>query len=450
MPTSPLTPPKVSGETKVGQLHYDLECLATGRIMEDEFDSRKGLILKNPEADRPAFLRTRYRREQLQVTDPGDGIYRFADWLPVRRRLEGSSAPATYRSHGLGAALDMERLFVTFSGYWPERGVTMESGTFKECEAFSVGARLPGDNSQVLVVASAGNTARAFARVFAKNRMPLLLVVPDRNLPALWHRGERPDNVRIVTVGGRADYYDAIALAGRISALSGFISEGGAANVARRDGMGTTVLSAASEIGELPEAYFQAIGSGTGAIAAWEASLRLLEDGRFGNRQMRLVVSQNKPFVPIHRSWERRLPELLPLGDARARRQIRKLYADVLANRKPPYAVRGGLFDALVDTRGQSYAVSRREAAAARRLFAETEGIDMTEPAAVALASLRRARREGLVDRKSLVMLNVTGGGIERFRREHTTHIPTADAVVHPGRITDGELEDTVRRLFEE
>jgi len=55
MPTSPLTPPEVSREPKRAQLHYDLECLATGRIMEDEFDPHAGLVLKNPEADRPAF-----------------------------------------------------------------------------------------------------------------------------------------------------------------------------------------------------------------------------------------------------------------------------------------------------------------------------------------------------------------------------------------------------------
>jgi cysteate synthase len=448
MSTSPAVGTSVRAVSS--RLHYDLECLATGRVLEDTFEPTAGMVLKNPDADRPAFLRTRYRAERISVGEPSDGIYRFADWLPVRRRLAGSSAPVTYRSEALGRVLGMERLYVTFSGYWPERGVRMGSGTFKECEAYSVGGRLPDGNTSTLVVASAGNTARAFGRVFGENGMPLLLVVPERNLPALWHAGNRPPHVGIVAVAGRADYYDAIALAGRIAQLDGFIPEGGAANVARRDGMGTTVLSAAHEIGELPEAYFQAVGSGTGAIAAWEASLRLLEDARFGNRHMRLVVSQNRPFVPIHTSWERRLPEMIPLADSKARRQIRHLYADVLANRKPPYAVRGGLFDALVDSRGHTHAISRREARAARALFAEVEGIDITEPAAVAVASLRRARREGLVGSTTLTMLNITGGGIERFQQEHETRIPAADAVVDPGRLAPGELEKIVRQLFKE
>ena len=37
--------------------------------------------------------------------------------------------------------------------------------------------------------------------------------------------------------------------------------------------------------------YFQAVGSGTGAIAAWEANMRLIEDGRFGSNIMKLMES---------------------------------------------------------------------------------------------------------------------------------------------------------------
>ena len=76
--------------------------------------------------------------------------------------------------------------------------------------------------------------------------------------------------------------------------------------------MGTTVLSAATTIGEIPDYYFQAVGSGTGAIAAWEANMRLNEDGRFGNKTMKLVVSQNAPFVPMFDAWRGDSREMLP------------------------------------------------------------------------------------------------------------------------------------------
>ena len=49
--------------------------------------------------------------------------------------------------------------------------------------AYSVCARIDENEKRVLVVASAGNTARAFAKVCSDNRIPLLLSVPDKPVP---------------------------------------------------------------------------------------------------------------------------------------------------------------------------------------------------------------------------------------------------------------------------
>lgn len=98
--------------------------------------------------------------------------------------------------------------------------------------------------------------------------------------------------------------------------------------------MGTTVLSAATTIGEIPDYYFQAVGSGTGAIAAWEANMRLNEDGRFGNKTMKLVVSQNAPFVPMFDAWRVDSREMLPYEAAKARRDAEIIDAKVLSNRQ--------------------------------------------------------------------------------------------------------------------
>ena len=86
------------------------------------------------------------------------------------------------------------------------------------------------------------------------------------------------------------------ASAGRSARSPRSIEEGGAKNVARRDGMGTVMLDAAVTIGRMPDYYFQAIGSGTGGIAAWEAALRLRDDGRFGTR---LPVPPPQPEPPV-------------------------------------------------------------------------------------------------------------------------------------------------------
>ena len=125
------------------------------------------------------------------------------------------------------------------------------------------------------MVSSAGNTGRAFLQTFSRYGLPALVVVPENALPHMWITGEKHPAVRLAVVRGGGDYSDAIEVGNRIAAQPGFYAEGGARNVARRDGMGTVVLAAAEALGESPRHYFQAVGSGTGAIAAWEMSLRL-------------------------------------------------------------------------------------------------------------------------------------------------------------------------------
>jgi cysteate synthase len=218
------------------------------------------------------------------------GIYRFSDWLPIHKMMQGSYAPKTYKSVALAKELGLENLYITFSGYWPEKDIKMPTCSFKETESYSVCSRMNSEEDKVLVVASAGNTARAFAQVCSDNNIPLLLSVPEDNLDALWFQAPLNDCVKLIASKSGGDYFDAIHLSNIACKLDHFFAEGGAKNVARRDGMGTTMLSATTFIGELPDYYFQAVGSGTGAIAAYEANLRLIEDGRYGNKKTKLNI----------------------------------------------------------------------------------------------------------------------------------------------------------------
>jgi cysteate synthase len=379
-------------------------------------------MLEAPDEDRPALIRAIYESRQLNVGDAGLGFYRYSDWLPVRRILDGSSPPVTYKSEGLSTRLGLSNLYITFSGYWPEKEGMMKTCSFKETEAYAVCGRMDGTMDKVLVVASAGNTARSFARVCSDNNIPLLLSVPEDNLDSLWFDSEIRPNVKLICSRSGGDYFDAIHLSNLACRSERFIAEGGARNVARRDGMGTTVLSAVTTIGAIPGYYFQAVGSGTGAIAAWEANLRFLADGRYGNNKMKLMVSQNLPFKPLADAWMAGSRELLPLDDDQARRQVEEILAKVLSNRKPPYSIIGGLFDALTDTGGMVLTVSNREALSAAELFLEQEGIDLHPASSVAAASLIHAVKNGLVEKDAVIMLNITGGGEERFKKENELH----------------------------
>ena len=412
---------------------YTLECVATGREFEDT-----GWMLSDPQCKTPSLIRAKYARRQLEVKPAEYGLYRFCDWMPVRRILKGSSAPVTYKSKGLAAHLGLENLWITFNGYYPAIGATMSTCSFKETEAYSVCGRAAEHEDRVLVVASAGNTARAFAKVCSDNNIKLLLSVPYDNIGALWFEHPLDPCVKLISCAAGGDYFDAIHLSDLALKGPGFYAEGGAKNIARRDGMATTVLSAVTTIGRIPDYYFQAVGSGTGAIAAWEANMRLIGDGRFGTNTMKLMVSQNAPFVPMYDAWQADSRKMLPYEDDKARRDAEIIDAKVLSNRRPPYGITGGLYDALKATGGEFFVSTNAMARKARKLFHELEGVDIYSAAGVALASLINAVAAGRSKRMppSCLTSRAAARSISRRARSSGTSGPAMYSRSNPTRTT--------------
>ena len=422
---------------------YTLKCVATEREFEDT-----GWVLEDKECEEPSLVRAIYAKKKLELKGDDSGFYTFCDWLPVRRMLKGSAAPVTYRSEGLAKHLGLKNLYITLNGYSPKHGANMTTCSFKETEAYSVCGRM-GDEKRVLVVASAGNTARAFAKVCSENNIPLLLSVPADNLSAMWF--EKPINpcVKLIACEKGGDYFDAIYLSDLVLKSPHFYAEGGAKNVARRDGMATTVLSAATTIGHIPDYYFQAVGSGTGAIAAWEANMRLKEDGSYGQNTMKLMVSQNAPFVPMYDAWRADSRAMLPYDATKARRDAAIIDAKVLSNRKPPYPIKGGLYDALKATDGEILVATNAQARKAAKLFEELEGVDIHPAAAVATATLIKAVQEGKVEKDATIMLNITGAGEQAFKSSHDVY-ELKPAKLFSLKATAEEVIEAVEEMFKE
>lgn len=433
-----------AGSPRTGRaaFRHRLFCLGTGSELEDD-----GLVLRDPGDLRDSLLRSVYPRKEFRPDDSLPGIYRYSDWLPIAGILKGSAAPLTYLSTRLGPHLGLSRLYVTFNGLWDSMGAGMPTGTFKDCEAFSVLARFPDDRRSTLVVASAGNTARAFIGAASANGLPLVAVVPGSCLGEFWIKEDKAPDVLLVAVSGGADYLDAIRVADLICRIPGFHGEGGARNVARRDGLGLSVLSAAEKAEEIPDYYFQAVGSGTGAIAAYEANLRLNACGRFAPKTMRLVISQNAPFAPIVDAWRSGSRSLAAGDDAGVRSRIEAIDAKTLSNRNPPYGVLGGVFDVLSTSHGEAIAVTNDEARAARALFREIEGCDISPEAGVAAASLMKKAGSGEIGRNELVMLNITGGGYERMRGDPRAIRPKPDVEVGKDEFHPDRFLESISRL---
>lgn len=404
---------------------YTLVNIADGHHLEDG-----GWTLADAGSKQPSLVRAEYENQRFEPDPSEDGLYRYHNWMPVKRSLKGSCAPVTYKSKGLAEVLGLKNLYITVSGWYPEVGATFKTCSFKETEAYSVCARLAEDEKRVLVVASAGNTARAFAKVCSDNNIPIVISIPVDNMSAMWFEEPLKPCVKIIAAPHGADYFDAIALADKLCVDPMFFAEGGAKNIARRDGMGTTFLSAIEAIGAVPDAYFQAIGSGTGAIAAWENNLRILEDGRYAYKKMRIMASQNEPFTLMYDTWKLRQRALVDFSAEQARNATAEIDAKVLSNRKPPFSLAGGVYDALEDSNGEIYSVNNEDLQKWSTIFEEKEGVDIHPAAAVAVASLAQAVEKSDVSTNDIIMLNITGAGERRAKAELGSRIFMAQAAL--------------------
>ncbi len=387
---------------------YVLRCLECGRRIKDEFTNRC------PHHD--SLLVSEYETKKFCVKNL-PGMWKFIDWLPAENPIDIDTAPITYKSEGFGKELGLPELYISFSGYWPEREARIRTCSFKELEAAATFPRLTERSKKIPVIPSAGNTGRAFAHISYLTGSPVVVLVPKQYVFRMWSVVEPTPTCLLISVEG--DYTDTIKLGERIASLEGMVFEGGVRNVARRDGMGTLLLDSILTIGRLPDHYFQAVGSGVGAIAVFEASKRVLNDGRFGKKLPRLHLSQNIPFAPMFRAWRAGRKEIVPdvdlpnAGDA-----IENMYASVLSNRNPPYSLRGGVYDVLHETGGEMYGITNEEAVNAEKLFEGVEGIDLDPAASVCVASLLQAVEMGKVGKDEKVLLNISGGGYDRVKED--------------------------------
>jgi len=383
----------------------------------------------------------------FQPTDRTN-LFAFQDWLPPIGSSDLPIGTRIIRSDRFARELGLRNLSIAFSGYAPEIGAGNPTGSFKDFEATPTVLYYREHKIESLVLASAGNTARAFAYASVQNEFPVIIVIPEGAVERLWIPCKPTDAVRLVVLEDCDDYATAIQIAGLIGHVVGVANEGGARNVARRDGMSTAMLEYAKQVRELPAHYFQAIGSGTGAIATWEASERLLVAG-IGTRLPQLHLSQNAPFTPVHNAWTFDQSIEPDMGVARQLQQIGQIDALVLANRTPPYAIPGGVHDALAATAGSTYAVTNGEARAAAAMFTKAENLSIGPAAAVATASLIQAAAGGRVGVDDPILLHITGNNDLLLKRDFPLHKIPPVWHVRPEDVTEASIRDNCGRLVD-
>jgi cysteate synthase len=386
--------------------HYRLRCEGCGKTF-----SESGYRLYCDACGNSALLRTEYLAP-LSLSGAPDRFHSYDSAIPCIPSVPGwNPRMAAFAAPELGAELGLDDLWVLLSGNAPEHGAEFATCSFKEAEAVGVLARVAAQTDKMLVVSSAGNAARSFLDVTLRTGQPAIVVVPRRAV----------EMMRVQSAGGRqkplliaiddASYSDAIDA---VSVLVGafpdrLIREGGCFNVARRDCMGIPFLSAATRMGRLPDWYVQAVGSGTGAISAWEGAARLTAAGIVAKSDMRLLLVQNHPFTPMAEAWAAGHKVTAPMAPEEVRDKLSQVAASVLSNSTPPYAVRGGIHDILTASKGDMVSVLNDEIGKARDLVRARLGAAICPASGAAMAGLAKAAKQGKVGRKDRILLHMTG-----------------------------------------
>jgi cysteate synthase len=182
---------------------YKLICEGCVDVIGDD-----GYVLYCSHCRETSLLKSSYDYHNFEPSPHEEGIYRYRNWLPIERLLHGSASPVTFKSWRVSDVTGLGNLWISFNGYWPERGAFLSTDSFKELEAYCVLGRMPSGSDKVLTVASAGNTAAAFASACSRNHIPVLIVIPELAISKLKFPSPLASCAKVVALSA-GDYTDA-------------------------------------------------------------------------------------------------------------------------------------------------------------------------------------------------------------------------------------------------
>lgn len=250
-----------------------------------------------------------------------------------------------------------------------------------------------------IVMASTGNTSTAFA--FAMQHFPDLRLHIFVGMDFAHRLAElASDNVAVTVVDG--NFVAAGAQAHQHARESNATWEAGFFNPGRRDGLKTTLIEAALQLGEAPGTYVQAVSSAMGVVGMAKAATELDVFG-IRARSPALICVQQERCAPMVSAWnDGRLHiedgDIVPDPEGIAKAILR---GDP-SNAYPVIA-------RLVKRNGGNFvSVSDGEILAARRLISDHLKVSACEASAAALAGYLKTAA-GNTHGDGPVLVNITG-----------------------------------------
>ena len=342
-------------------------------------------------------VRESFRREAL-ASRPRD-LWRYRELLPVfdesaRVDLQPGFTPLR-RGRNLEEVLDLQEV-------WIKDDTVNPTYSFKDRPVAVAVAKAREWGLQAVGCASTGNLAAATAAAAAKARLPCYVFAPASLEPTKLLL-PRIYGATLVPVDGTYDDANRVALLTADARGWGFV------NINLRpyyaEGSKTLVFETWEQLGfDLPDVILTPLGSGLLLTSVDKGLRELRELGEIDGAGPRLVGTQPDGCAPIVRGFES------PDGRPRPVRKPETI-AESLAIGDPASGFEA--IQIMRRTRGFADAPSDAEILEGQKLLAQTEGV-FSEPAGgTTIATLRRARADGRIDRDERVVLFITGNGLK-------------------------------------
>ncbi|HEY5605259.1 MAG TPA: threonine synthase [Thermoplasmata archaeon] len=342
-------------------------------------------------------VRESFRREAL-ASRPRD-LWRYRELLPVfdesaRVDLQPGFTPLR-RGRNLEEVLDLQEV-------WIKDDTVNPTYSFKDRPVAVAVAKAREWGLPAVGCASTGNLAAATAAAAAKARLPCYVFAPASLEPTKLLL-PRIYGATLVPVDGTYDDANRVALLTADARGWGFV------NINLRpyyaEGSKTLVFETWEQLGfDLPDVILTPLGSGLLLTSVDKGLRELRELGEIDGAGPRLVGTQPDGCAPIVRGFES------PDGRPRPVRKPETI-AESLAIGDPASGFEA--IEIMRRTRGFGDAPSDAEILEGQKLLAQTEGV-FSEPAGgTTIATLRRARADGRIDRDERVVLFITGNGLK-------------------------------------
>jgi threonine synthase len=326
-------------------------------------------------------------------------LWRYRELLPVfdekaRVDLQPGFTPLR-RADNLAEALDLRDV-------WVKDDTVNPTYSFKDRPVAVAVAKAREWGLEAVGCASTGNLAAATAAAAAKARLPCY-VFASAHLEPTKLLLPRLYGATLVPVDGTYDDANRVALLTADKRGWGFV------NINLRpyyaEGSKTLLFETWEQLGfDSPDVIVTPLGSGLLMTAIDKAIGELVGLGELGQPTIRLVGTQAAGCAPIVRGFES--------ADGRPRPvRTPDTIAESLAIGDPASG-----YDAIRimrSSRGFADAPTDGEIVEAQKLLARTEGVFAEPAGGTTVATLKRARAEGLIDRTERVVLFVTGNGLK-------------------------------------